>query len=57
MWHHNRLKQLKPLSYEECLQNWGNANFLLNEEITAINIGFALCVLAVVVLGKKTKAK
>jgi drug/metabolite transporter (DMT)-like permease len=33
------------------------AYFLLNEEITAINIGFALCVLAVVVLGKKTKAK
>jgi drug/metabolite transporter (DMT)-like permease len=33
------------------------AYFLLNEEITAMNIGFALCVLAVVVLGKRTKAK
>ncbi len=33
------------------------AYFLLNEEITAMNIGFAFCVLAVVVLGKKTKAK
>jgi drug/metabolite transporter (DMT)-like permease len=33
------------------------AYFLLSEEITAMNIGFAFCVLAVVVLGKKTKAK
>lgn len=33
------------------------AYFLLDEQITAMNIGFALCVLAVVVLGKKTKAK
>ena len=33
------------------------AYFLLNEEITAMNIGFAFCVLAVVVLGKRTKAK
>ena len=33
------------------------AYFLLNEEITAMNIGFAFFVLAVVVLGKKTKAK
>ena len=32
------------------------AYFLLNEEITAINIG-VFCVLAVVVLGKRTKAK
>ncbi len=33
------------------------AYFLLDEQITAMNIGFALCVLAVVVLGKKTRAK
>jgi len=33
------------------------AYFLLSEEITTMNIGFAFCVLAVVVLGKKTKAK
>ena len=33
------------------------AYFLLDEEITVLNIGFALCVLAVVVLGKRTKAK
>ena len=33
------------------------AYFLLDEQITAMNIGFALCVLAVVVLGKRTKAK
>jgi drug/metabolite transporter (DMT)-like permease len=33
------------------------AYFLLQEPITAMNIGFALCVLAVVVLGKKTRAK
>ena len=33
------------------------AYFLSNEEITAMNIGFAFCVLAVVVLGKRTKAK
>jgi len=33
------------------------AYFLLNEEITAMKIGFAFCVLAVVVLGKRTKAK
>ena len=33
------------------------AYFLLNEEITAMNIGFAFCVLAIVVLGKRTKAK
>lgn len=33
------------------------AYFLLNEEITLLNIGFAFCVLAVVVLGKRTKAK
>ena len=33
------------------------AYFLLSEEITAMNIGFAFCVLAVVVLGKRTKAK
>lgn len=33
------------------------AYFLLDEQITAMNIGFALCVLAVVVLGKRTRAK
>ncbi len=33
------------------------AYFLLDEQITVMNIGFALCVLAVVVLGKKTRAK
>jgi drug/metabolite transporter (DMT)-like permease len=33
------------------------AYFLLDESITAMNVGFALCVLAVVVLGKKTRAK
>lgn len=33
------------------------AYFLLEEQITAMNIGFALCVLAVVVLGKRTRAK
>jgi drug/metabolite transporter (DMT)-like permease len=33
------------------------AYFLLQEPITALNIGFALCVLAVVVLGKKTRAR
>ena len=33
------------------------AYFLLDEAITAMNVGFALCVLAVVVLGKKTRAK
>jgi len=31
--------------------------FLLDEKITAINVGFALCVLAVVVLGKRARAK
>jgi len=31
--------------------------FLLDEKITAMNVGFALCVLAVVVLGKRTRAK
>ena len=30
---------------------------LLNEPITAMNVGFAVCVLAVVVLGKRTRAK
>ena len=33
------------------------AYFLIEEQITAMNIGFALCVLAVVVLGKRTRAK
>ena len=33
------------------------AYFLLDEQITAMNVGFALSVLVVVVLGKKTKAK
>lgn len=33
------------------------AYVLLSEPITLMNIGFALCVLAVVVLGKKTRAK
>ena len=33
------------------------AYFLLDEPITLMNIGFALCVLAVVVLGKKTRVK
>jgi drug/metabolite transporter (DMT)-like permease len=33
------------------------AYFLLDEQITAMNVGFALSVLAVVVLGKKTRAK
>lgn len=33
------------------------AYFLLHEPITAMNVGFALCVLAVVVLGKQTRAK
>lgn len=33
------------------------AYFLLDEQITAMNIGFALCVLAVIVLGKRTRAK
>jgi drug/metabolite transporter (DMT)-like permease len=33
------------------------AYFLLNEPITAMNVGFALSVLAVVVMGKKTRAK
>jgi drug/metabolite transporter (DMT)-like permease len=33
------------------------AYFLLGEPITAMNVGFALSVLAVVVLGKKTRAK
>jgi drug/metabolite transporter (DMT)-like permease len=33
------------------------AYFLLHENITAMNVGFALCVLAVVVLGKQTRAK
>ena len=31
--------------------------FLLDEKITAMNVGFALCVFAVVVLGKRTRAK
>jgi drug/metabolite transporter (DMT)-like permease len=31
--------------------------FLLGEKITAMNVGFALCVFAVVVLGKRTRAK
>jgi drug/metabolite transporter (DMT)-like permease len=30
---------------------------LLDEHITAMNVGFAVCVLAVVVLGKRTRAK
>jgi drug/metabolite transporter (DMT)-like permease len=30
---------------------------LLDEPITAMNVGFAVCVLAVVVLGKRTRAK
>lgn len=33
------------------------AYLLLGEAITAMNVGFALCVLAVVVLGKRTRAK
>jgi drug/metabolite transporter (DMT)-like permease len=33
------------------------AYFLLDEQITAMNVGFALSVLVVVVLGKKTRAK
>jgi drug/metabolite transporter (DMT)-like permease len=33
------------------------AYVLLGEKITAMNVGFALCVLAVVVLGKRTRAK
>jgi drug/metabolite transporter (DMT)-like permease len=33
------------------------AYFLVDEPITAMNVGFALCVLAVVVLGKRTRAK
>ena len=33
------------------------AYFLLGEPITAMNVGFAVSVLAVVVLGKKTRAK
>jgi drug/metabolite transporter (DMT)-like permease len=33
------------------------AYFFLHEPITAMNVGFALCVLAVVVLGKQTRAK
>ena len=33
------------------------AYFLLDEQITAMNVGFAVSVLVVVVLGKKTKAK
>jgi drug/metabolite transporter (DMT)-like permease len=30
---------------------------LLNEQITAMNVAFALCVVTVVVLGKHTRAK